>query len=94
LIFGTKLQLFKIGLENILALTIHFVPQTMGTWNVVVENQTIAKQSMYYINCHCANHSVKNYRSKKEEPTVIITKPTIHVSKPLKSLNYPYYIME
>ncbi len=92
MIFNTKLQPFKIGLENILALTIHFVPQTIGTWNVVVENQTIAKRNMYYINCHCANHNVETYRSKKEEPIVAINKPTTHASKPLKLLNYPYHI--
>jgi hypothetical protein len=51
-------------------------------------NQTAAKLSKYYINYHHINHNVETCRSKKEEPTIVATKITTHVGKPLRPLNH------
>jgi hypothetical protein len=70
-----------------------FVPQTIGTRNVAVKNQTIAKPSMYWTNCHRTNHNIETYRSKKKEEHIIATtKATTHVGKPLRPINYPCHI--
>jgi hypothetical protein len=61
-----------------------FVPQAIGT-----RNQATVKPNMCYTSCHHTNHNVKTCKNKKEEElTMDVTKATIHVSKPLKPLNY------
>jgi hypothetical protein len=53
-----------------------FVPQTIGIGSLVMRNPIAAKLSMYYTICHCTNHNMEACKSKKEEPTIIITEAT------------------
>ncbi len=69
-----------------------FVPQTIRTRSVAIGNHTIAKLNMDCINYHHTNHNVETCRSKKEEPTIVITKATTYANKPPKLLNYPCHI--
>ncbi len=65
-----------------------FVPQAIGTGN-----QATIKPNMCYTSCHHTNYNVKTCKNKKEEePTMDVTKATIHASKLPKPLNYPCHI--
>jgi hypothetical protein len=57
-------------------------------------NHVLAKPSMYCTNYHYTNHKVETCKSKKEEPAIAITKPSVQVGKPFRPLNYPCHICE
>jgi hypothetical protein len=65
-----------------------YVPKTIGTWSIVMGTQTTTKLSMYCTNYHHTNHNMETYRSKKEEPTIVVIKGTT-TNKPPRPLNYP-----
>jgi hypothetical protein len=70
-----------------------YVPQTIGTRNVIMGNRIVAKPNLYCINYHRTNHNVETCRSKKrEEPTIAITTAIIQASKAPRPLNCPCHI--
>jgi hypothetical protein len=41
---------------------------------------------------YCTDHNVETYRSKKEDPTIVVAKATTQAGKPPRPLNYPCHI--